>query len=171
MWPDFVSHPLESLLLLPMSPLNRQIFWSWYRHSARTDGALVSAPRRTFRILIGIALLTGWCLWMGRTQPKLTDAALRMARTHPLCFLGIITSFALMSFRGVALEYLSYSVYRAQGIRLKWVLYFGIGESELRRRYEETFGKDKFLKAPELCGFLSMVVLAISGLVLVFMSR
>ena len=76
-----------------------------------------------------------------------------------------------MSFRGVALEYLSYSVYRAQGVHLKWVLYFGIGEKELRRRYQETFGNDRFLKAPELFFSLSMVVSVISGLVLVFTSR
>lgn len=74
-----------------------------------------------------------------------------------------------MSFRGKALEYLAYSVYRAQGIHSKWVLYFG--EKEVRRRYEETFGKDKFLRAPELCGGISMAVFAVSGLVLVFTSR
>ena len=76
-----------------------------------------------------------------------------------------------MLFRGVALEYLAYSVNHAQGIHLKWVLFFGIGERELRRRYEETFGKDKFLRAPNLLGCLSMVVFAVSGLVMVFTSR
>jgi hypothetical protein len=154
-----------------MSPANRMTFWSWYRHSARTDGALVSAPRRVFGMSIGIAMLITWYLWASRTQPKLTEIILRLARTHPLCFLGIILSLALMSFRGKALEYLAYSVYKAQRVHLKWVLFFGIGENELRQKYRETFGKDKFLRAPALCALFSLLVMAISGLTLVFTSR
>ena len=170
-WPASVNHPLESLSLLPMSPLDRQTFWSWYRHGARTDGTLVSAPKRAFRVLIGIAVLIGWWLWTSRTQPKLTETTWRVVRTDPWFALGIVIAFALMSFRGIALEYLAYSVYHAQGIHLKWVLFFGIGERELRRRYEESFGKDEFLRAPNVCGFLSMVLFAVSGLVMVFTSR
>jgi hypothetical protein len=76
-----------------------------------------------------------------------------------------------MSFRGTVLEYLAYSVYRAQGIHMKWILFFPHRERELRKRYEQTFGRDKFLKAPELFGALAIAVFAISGLTLVFMSR
>lgn len=131
----------------------------------------MSAPRRVLGFSVGTVLLIGWCLWFRKTNPRLAEAVLKVARAHPFCFLGIIIAFALMSFGGAALEYLSYSVYRAQGVHLKWVLYFGIGEKELRRRYEETFGKDKFFKAPEWCRSLGMVVFIISGLVLVFTSR
>jgi hypothetical protein len=154
-----------------MSEANRLTFWSWYRHSARTDGALVSVRRRILGASIGIVLFVGGYLWTSRTQPKVTDITLRLARAHPFCFLGIVLAFAFMALRGVTLEYLAYSIYRAQGIHLKWVLYFGIGEDELRRRYEETFGKDKFLLAPALCAGLSLFIFAVSGLVLVFTSR
>jgi len=67
--------------------------------------------------------------------------------------------------------YLAYSVHHAQGVHLKWVLFFGIGEEELRQRYEETFGKDRFLRAPALFAVLSLVVFVSSGLRLVFTSR
>ena len=97
-----------------MSEANRLTFWSWYRHSARTDGALVSARRRILGASIGIVLFIGGYLWTNRTQPKVTDVTLRLARTHPFCFLGIVLAFAFMALRGVALEYLAYSVYRAQ---------------------------------------------------------
>jgi len=145
-------------------------FWSWYRHSARTDGALVSAPRRVLGFSIQIALVVWvWYWWMSRTQPKLARVPLRLARLHPLCFFGMVLAFVLMSLRGTALEYLAYSVYRAQGIHFKWVLLGG--ESKVRRRYEETFGKDKFLRAPELLGGLSLLVFLVSGFALVFTSR
>ena len=150
---------------------NRMTFWSWYCHSARTDGAPVSAPRRVLGFSFGIALLVGWYLWMNRTQPKVTDATMRMARLHPFCFLGMVLAFVLMSLSSTALEYLAYSVYRAQGIHFKWVLFFGIGENKLRRKYEETFGKDKFLRAPTLIGGLSVLVFSVSGFALVFTSR
>jgi hypothetical protein len=117
-------------------------FWSWYCHSARTDGALVSAPRRVLGFSSGIVFLIGWYL-----------------------------SFALMSLRSIALEYLAYCVHFAQGVRLKWVVFFGIGEDELRKRYEESFGKDKFFRAPTLCAGLSFLVFACSGLTLVFTSQ
>jgi hypothetical protein len=120
---------------------------------------------------IGIALLTGWFLWTSRTQPKVAEAVLRLARLHPFCFLGIILALVLMSLSGTALEYLAYSVHHAQGVNLKWVLFFGIGKNELRRRYEEAFGKDKYLRAPALCSGLSLLVFAVSGLTLVFTSR
>lgn len=154
-----------------MSQVNRLTFWSWYRHSARTDGALVSAPRRFLGFSIGIGLLIGWYLWTSSTQPKVTEIIARLARTRPFCFLGIIAAFALVALRGTVVEYLAYSVYRAQGVHLKWVLFFGIGADELHHRYEETFGKDKFLRAPALCGGLSVLVFAITGFALVFGSR
>jgi hypothetical protein len=69
------------------------------------------------------------------------------------------------------MEYLAYSVHHAQGIHLKWVLFFGIGGDELRRRYEDSFGRDRFLRAPELFLVLSLIVFASSGLTLVFTSR
>jgi hypothetical protein len=154
-----------------MSEANRMTFWSWYRRSARTDGALVSAPRRALGAALAIALLIGWYLWTSRTEPSATNVILRQARTHPFCFLGIVLAFALMGLRGVALKYLAYSVYLAQGVRLRWVLFFGVGEGELRRRYEETFGKDKFFRAPAFCQGLSLLIFAVSGLALVFTSR
>jgi hypothetical protein len=154
----------------PMSDANRMSFWSWYRHSARPDGALVGVLRRLLGFSLGIVLLIGWYLWAGRTQPSVRDTILRLAR-HPFCFVGIVLAFVLMGLRGIALEYLAYSVYLAQGVRLKWVLFFGIGESELRRRYQETFGKDKFFRAPALCYGLSLLIFAISGLALVFTWR
>jgi hypothetical protein len=150
--------------------VNRLAFWSWYRQSARTDGALVRAPRRALGSLTGVFLI-GWFLWMSRTQPKVAEIAWRSARIHPLPFLGIISAFAFMSFRSTILEYLAYSVYRAQGIHMKWVLFFPHRERELRRRYEQAFGRDKYLKAPELFGALAIAVFAISGFALVFTSR
>jgi hypothetical protein len=75
-----------------------------------------------------------------------------------------------MSLSNTALEYLAYSVYHAQGVHLKWVLFFGIGKDELRRRYKETFGEDKYLRAPSVCAGLSILVFAASGLALVFTS-
>jgi len=149
---------------------SRITFWSWYRRSARTDGALVSAPRRAFGFSIGIALLISSFIWLSRTQPNVTRTISMLARRHPICFLELVFAFVLISFRGTALEYLSYSVYQAQGVHLKRVLFFGIGESELRRRYEETFGKDKYLRAPGLCACLALLVFAASCLTLVFSS-
>jgi hypothetical protein len=72
-----------------------------------------------------------------------------------------------MTLSGIAQEYLVYSVYHAEGVHLKWAL-FGFRGNELRRRYVETFGKDKFLRAPALCGGLSILALAVSGLAMVF---
>ena len=155
---------------LAQAQANRMTFWSCYRHSARTDGALGSAPRRVLGFSISIVLLTGWYLSMSRAQPKVTEIIWRLGRLHPFCFLGIVLAFSLMSLLGSALEYLAYSVHHAQGVHLKWVL-FGIGEDELRRRYEEVFGKDRFFKAPTLCAGLSILVFASSGLTLVFTSR
>lgn len=94
---------------------------------------------------------------------------MRMARLHPFCSLGMVLAFFLMSFRATALEYLAYSVYRTQGIHFRWILFFG--ENGVRRRYEETFGKDRFLRAPALYAGLSFLVFALSGLALVFTSR
>jgi hypothetical protein len=144
------------------SQASRLTFWSWYRHSGRTDGALVGAPRRAFGFSIGIALLICWFVWTSRTQPKVNGTISILARSHPFCFSGIVLAFVLMSFRGIALEYLAYSVYQAQGVHLKWTLFFGIGESELRRRYEETFAKDKYLRAPACCFGLALAVLALA---------
>jgi hypothetical protein len=136
---------------------NRMTFWSWYRYSARTDGAVVSAPRRVLGSSIGIVLLIAWYLWTSRAQPKVADRILRLARLHPFCLFGVVLAFALMSLRGSAMEYLAYSVHHAQGIHLKWVLFFGIGGAELRRRYEDSFGRDRFLRAPELFAVLSLI--------------
>lgn len=69
------------------------------------------------------------------------------------------------------MEYLAYSVYSAQGIRCKWILFLGIGVNKVRRRYEEAFGKDKFLRAPEFLVGLSLLVFLASGFALVFTTR
>jgi hypothetical protein len=42
-------------------------------------------------------------------------------------------------------------------------LFFPHRERELRRRYEQAFGRDKYLKAPELFGALAIAVFAISA--------
>jgi len=119
---------------------------------------------------IGIALLISWFIWTSKAQPKVAGTILMLGRLHPICFLGIVLAFVLMSFRGTALLYLSYSVHHAQGVNLKWVLFFGIGEGELRWRYRETFGKDKYLRAPDFCAGFALLVLATSVLTLVFTS-
>ena len=71
-----------------------------------------------------------------------------------------------MGFSNVFLDYLLYSVYQADGVRLKWTVF--VRQRELRRRYEDNFGKDRFLIAPELFGGFAVLVLAISGFALVF---
>jgi hypothetical protein len=85
--------------------------------------------------------------------------------------MGIVLAFVLMSLRGSALRYLAYSVYHAQGVHFRWVLFFGIGAGELRRRYEDTFGKDRFFRAPDLFGVFAFLVFASSGLAVVLTSR
>ena len=156
---------------MAQSQASRLSFWSWYRHSGRTDGALVGAPRRAVGFSIAIALLICWFVWPSRTQPKIIGTISILARSHPFCFSGVVLAIVLMSFRGIALEYLAYSVYQAQGVHLKWVLFSAFGEGELLRRYEETFAKDKYFRVPAFCFGLSLSALASSGLALVFTSR
>ncbi len=173
----FVKISVERIITLlaiqrdTVAQANRMTFWSWYPHSARNDGALVSAPRRALGFFLSIILLAGWYLWMNKVQPKATEAVWRLARLHPFCSLGIVLAFVLMSWSGSALTYLAYSVHHAQGVHFRWVLFLGIGEGELRRRYEETFGKDRFFRAPELLGVIALLVFASSALTVVFTSR
>jgi hypothetical protein len=152
-----------------MSDATRERFWPWYARSARRDGASVRVLRRALNLLIGLGLLVAWWFWMTRSTPWTKVVLAKLAVQHPVCLSGIVAAFVMMGFRTTVLDYLAYSVHAAEGVHVGYGL-FG-NERGVRRKYEVTFGRDLYYRAPEVCGALSVLLLVISGFALVFSSR
>lgn len=152
-----------------MSENNWNGFWSWYVHSGRTDGRAVSATRRMLSFLLGFAVIGVWYGWTSKKEPMLSSVVHNVFLKHPLFAAGISASFALMSFRGTALDYMAARIYESKHLRLRRSIFSS--EGKLRKKYEEAFGKDGLYKAPERLGAASMLVFVVSSLALVFSSR
>ncbi len=152
-----------------MSDTTREAFWQWYVRSARRDGASVRVLRRIVNLLIVLSVLVAWWFWMMHSTPRMKVVVLGLAVQHPVCLSGIIAALLVMGFRTIALDYMAYSIYAVEGVPVRHGL-FG-NERGVRRNYELTFGRDVYYSAPEVCGALSVLLLAISGFALVFSSR
>jgi hypothetical protein len=147
----------------------REQFWSWYVRSARRDGTRVSTLRRISSILIGFALLVAWYFWMAKTQQWVDRLYRRLLFERPLFVAAVVVAFGIMNLRSTALDYMAYSIYEVQHVRVPRKI-FG-NERELHRKYEEIFGRDVFWKAPELCVVFSLLLMFAGGLTLVFSRR